>query len=593
MSRIYEVRRDNDLFELFRGREYLKVFSEGCDATFYDLFDYVLQNKQECKDGINLNDFLDWFCTSEHTSGTYMEWRKMQSEEDIRQYEQKVEYFHNAPALDNLDLVELTQQEFIETIFERDSKTKKDVVPFEDKRSKEYVLWLTQKKMGKKVIDYKGYACWRYNPIVFVRQGSNCTHKVLLNDAGESFAGLEEMQLVGPDLALLSPVTYVGRNNTADNARYLYAFTFDLDGVGIEQVEGLVKCIDMGIVPAPNMIVNSGHGLHLYFLLSNPTPLFLKNHKLLNKLKRGLTDKIWNDLTSNDPKIQYQGIFQSFRLPGTKNKFGRTIKAYLCKGVRHMYSVEDLNDFVIDSKKLSEKELLELTKAPKYNPTGVVLSEAEKLWPEWYVSRILENKYCSSKWHVKRDVYDWWLKKLRDSKDEVKLSHRYWCILTLVVYGVKCDVPRDEVYIDALSLVDKFDKLTVSESNHFTRGDVDDAMKSYDEKYSTWPIHTIEETTAIRIERNRRNGRKQADHLKRARFSRDLDHENWREGNGRKKGSVILSGSSRCAQIIKNWREKFPGCNNKAKCARDTGLTRPTIHKWWDACNDTEKDKKT
>lgn len=85
------------------------------------------------------------------------------------------------------------------------------------------------------------------------------------------------------------------------------------------------------------------------------------------------------------------------------------------------------------------------------------------------------------------------------------LHHRYWCIMTLVVYAVKCDVPRDEVYADALSLVDKFDALTEVEDNHFTTEDVDDAMRAYDENYNTWPIDAIEKTTLIHIERNRRN----------------------------------------------------------------------------------------
>ena len=78
-------------------------------------------------------------------------------------------------------------------------------------------------------------------------------------------------------------------------------------------------------------------------------------------------------------------------------------------------------------------------------------------------------------------------------------------------------------------------------------------------------------------------GRKQADHLKRARFSRDLDHENWREGNGRKKGSVVYPEDSRCAQIVKRWREENAGSTNKSLCSRETGLTRPTVRKWWNA----------
>lgn len=56
---------------------------------------------------------------------------------------------------------------------------------------------------------------------------------MLKNDGGDSLDYIESLQLGKNDLAILSPVTYVGRNNTARNARYLYAMAFDLDGVGI------------------------------------------------------------------------------------------------------------------------------------------------------------------------------------------------------------------------------------------------------------------------------------------------------------------------------------------------------------------------
>ena len=130
------------------------------------------------------------------------------------------------------------------------------------------------------------------------------------------------------------------------------------------------------------------------------------------------------------------------------------------------------------------------------------------------------------------------------------------------------------------------DSYTDSEDNHFTTEDVDDAMQAYNENYNKWPIHTIETTTTFHIERNRRNGRKQKAHLKRARLLRDADYPegSWR-GNGRKaeKGKV------------KKWREEHPGVNNKSLCARETGLTRPTVTKWWDGdvvVNNPIKQKK-
>ncbi len=163
---------------------------------------------------------------------------------------------------------------------------------------------------------------------------------------------------------------------------------------------------------------------------------------------------------------------------------------------------------------------------------------------------------------------------LQEADDEIKEHHRYWCILTLVIYAVKCDILRDEVLADALALVPKMDSYTKTEDNHFTESDVYDAMLAYDENYNKWPIKTIEDTTTIRIERNRRNGRKQDVHLKAARAMQTaLDPDgSWREGNGRKAQR----------DIVKQWKEKNPDNNNKSQCAKETGLSRPTVRKWWD-----------
>ena len=137
--------------------------------------------------------------------------------------------------------------------------------------------------------------------------------------------------------------------------------------------------------------------------------------------------------------------------------------------------------------------------------------------------------------------------------------------------SVKCDVLRNEVLADASVLVSKMDSYTKTEDNYFTESDVHDALLAYDENYNKWPIKTIENITLFRIERNRRNGRKQDEHLVRVRFSRDLEHDNWREGNGRKAQR----------DIVKQWREENPNNNNKSQCAKGTGLHRNTVSRWW------------
>ena len=504
-------------------------------------------------------------------------------ENEMQEFEQRNKYLASLPKNFQLDLEEIDCREFLAWLFERDIDNDNDVVPFEDIMSDEYQVWLRQKKNGKKEIDYKGYSCWRYNPIIFYSENKKGHHRIILKDDEETMSFIE-----GRQFALIAPITYVGRTNTSINARYLYAFGFDLDGVGLKQLRALVRMMQDDYMPMANIITSSGHGLHLYYLLDKPMPLYQENLPILNKLKHGLTNLIWNDKTSIYEDRQHQSVFQGFRLPGTLTKFGEVIRCFHILEAP-VYSVEKLNEY-LSAFKLSETELKQLHKAPTYNPDRTPMEKAKEEWPEWYAARILRKERVGRKWHVKRDVYDWWLQRLRDTDDEIKVHHRYWCILTLVVYAVKCDIPREEVYADACGLVDKMDSYTEEEDNHFSVEDVDDAMKAYDNNYNKWPIHTIEATTLLHIERNRRNGLKQDMHLLLARQRQDTMRKvqgkgDWREGNGRHKESYVSVENSSKAKMITQWRKEHPESKNKSACARDLNLSRNTVIKWWDGTN--------
>lgn len=491
------------------------------------------------------------------------------------------------------EFFEVGLQGFLAEVFEREvARTgEMGVQPFEEVQSAEYQNWRKQKQQlavkrsqgvpeEQLVMDYSGYGCWRYNPIVFYQEvvdgQKKNRHRIILKDDEASL-----LFISGRKFAIMSPITYVGRNNTQENARYLYALAFDLDGVSMRCHHKMFDLVEKGIMPMPNIIVNSGHGYHLYYLLENPVALYPVIVPLLNRVKHGLTNILWNMGTSELEDRQYQSILQSFRLPGTLTKFGKRIRAFVTRSDR--YTLEDLNGY-LSKYKLSPEELFVCTGKAKYNPKGVTLSEAERMWPEWYFSRVVQKKRVGRMWHVNRAVYDWWLHLLQEADDEIKEHHRYWCILTLVIYAVKCDVPRDEVLADALALVPKMDSYTKTEDNHFTESDVYDAMLAYDENYNKWPIKTIEDTTTIRIERNRRNGRKQDEHLMIARATRDIvskqrGKRSWRDGNGRP--YAIPDNSKECA-LVTSWRKENPNNNNKSQCAKETGLSRPTVRKWWD-----------
>ena len=520
-------------------------------------------------------------------------------EETVREFNEKSDFLLKKSRSNPFEFNEIYLRDFIELIFERKDGTGKEVEPFEEEASHEYLdVWKPQHDKGVEEYDYTGYGVWRYNAIALYKEKKNGElinrHCIILKDSANS----EKLDFLESRVfGIMSPITYVGRNRYAKNARYLYAFAFDLDGVGIKQLRDvlyqqrtdLMSTEDGSVrkphAPMANIIVNSGHGLHLYYLLEHPVALYKENIPLLRKMKEGLTNIVWNEFTSNMKDIQYQGIFQGFRIPGTCTKFGEKIRAF--KNVdAEMHSVRSLNGF-LSKFKLTDEEISQLEGKTPYNPSGKTLEEAKRLYPEWYERVIVLGDKRPKKWHIKRDLYDWWLRRLRDLDETIVPGHRYFCMLTLAIYAMKCDIEREELVRDAYSLLKRMDDLTDEEDNHFTRQDIEDALMGYKLWYCTFPRNSIKYLTGLEMKANRRNGRKQDIHLKRARAVQMIDDPkgDWRKGNGRKHETIE---NSKIAWRVREWMLKFPDNHNKSECARELGLTRPTVRKWWKQIEERE-----
>ena len=133
---------------------------------------------------------------------------------------------------------------------------------------------------------------------------------------------------------------------------------------------------------------------------------------------------------------------------------------------------------------------------------------------------------------------------------------------------MKCGVSLDELERDAFGLIERFNK----DENPFTKEDVLAALEGYDSAWFTYPVEKMAYRSDIPIEKNKRNGRKQEQHIKIMNAIRDIEHPN---------GSWInKEGAPTKQSIVQKWRLEHPN-GKKAECIRDTGLTKPTVYKWW------------
>lgn len=375
----------------------------------------------------------------------------------------------------------------------------------------------------------------------------------------------------GNEGTLCGGLSYRGRANKLEHAQQINALIIDLDGVGLNEIRNLFAFCSAPkdntyACPMPTYVVASGLGLHLYYVFKEPIDLFSNIKLQMKTLKYALTFKLWlyKD-TSKYEKVQYQSINQGFRMVGSVNsKYNVPLRAF---HTGDKVSIEDLNVYV------KEQDRVDIQK--RFRPSKMTKEQAREQFPEWYQRVVVEGNRRQKKWdiagqkgHKGDELYLWWLKRA----GEVRGGHRYFFLMCLVIYACKCDIPKKRLREDMQTAFVELSK--VGHTNPLTKEDIDSALEVYSKEYYNFTIADIEKLTDLRIIRNKRNGRKQPQHLERARAVQTIDYPDgeWRNKDGRPSKQ----------EIVEEWRKNNQN-GKKIDCHRETGLSRMTIDKWWNA----------
>ena len=200
----------------------------------------------------------------------------------------------------------------------------------------------------------------------------------------------------------------------------------------------------------PTAIVVSGNGIHVVYMLDEPIPTYPETLDALSDLKAILSRKLWNEKTSTDSKIQYQGITQGYRMVGTKTKRGHITRAFKVGNkvsIDELLSVlENISEYPLGKKerksKTFSKRILkclknrnlykEMTQTLCDDITHVSLEEAKVKWPDWYEKRIV-NKEAPGHYICGKGLYTWWLEMI-SSKENVHVGNRRNCMATVNNY---------------------------------------------------------------------------------------------------------------------------------------------------------------
>jgi hypothetical protein len=392
--------------------------------------------------------------------------------------------------------------------------------------------------------------------------------RIMLNDTWEQ----DYMDYVEQNpMTLCSGLSYRRRANTLENAQRMNALVFDLDGVGLRELKNLFYRFgkdptQIRTLPEPTYIVLSGNGLHLYYVFDTPVDLYPNIKMQMKQLKYDLVFRIWEyKATSQQEKIQYQSINQGFRMVGSVNeRYGTEIKAFR---VGSCVTLETINQYVRSENRVDVNK--------PFRPSKMKRAEAKEKYPEWYERVVVQRDKRPKKWdiagqkgHNGDELYNWWRRRVTDGR--LAGGHRYYFLMCMAIYACKCDIPKKRLKEDMQKAFEVLKKL--EHDNELTQADVTSALEAYSKEYYNFTIDDIEYLTDIRIERNKRNGRKQEQHIEIMNAVRDVLYPSgsWRGHRPSAEQRVI------------DYRLKNPEAKPK-DCILETGLSKNTIYRWWDS----------
>lgn len=421
----------------------------------------------------------------------------------------------------------------------------------------------------------------------------------MMVEAGETFR-------VMPLSEILETAVYDGRQNwyismadyfqdclKQDLLDTLHAFVMDIDFIRPRGLELIVEGMRHKKYPIPTFIVNSGSGLHFYYLLNQGLTMYRSQRRQAKNLLKQMHYQ-YEEVYPQIGVAQTHWLGQPYRVVGSMTKAEDVVRAYrigevwTVEALAQAFGVEWRQRAAKGVQQLPTEKMIELAKklAEQNNAEICDLSDFKSTYD--FIDREIKKIPKNGKYDAKKGILEdgagsdfkepsvqWYYRTVHDIQRYTQEGYRYTSLMAMAVIAIKCGIPFDQLEYDAWRQADIWYEDVVRYATVFKRQNVPDALRMYDVKYKKVTRKQLEEWLGWSFQSHtKRNGRKQEEHLILARTMRDtknmLDGTDWRENNGRKPKK----------EQVKIYLKNHPDAK-KAEIARETGLSRTTVVKWY------------
>ena len=374
----------------------------------------------------------------------------------------------------------------------------------------------------------------------------------------------------------VAPCTFIHGCYRTDTCKDIHAFVIDIDEVKASVINQVLTNGTLGKrIPMPTIITNSGNGLHFYYVLERKVPFFKSQREEIHKIYRKLYGIVKNNIAA---KADWHSIIQPFRLPGALTRLGFMATAYQ---FNEKWAIEDLAraigfDGIFDAFEwdFSEREIIgqkEYKEQLKHKRQLQANAQGQEFTP----------KKRRPKQKTENDLKRFYAHSLKRVYQKTEEGNRYRSLVALAMIGHKARIPKEVLQKDFEELVKHFNEI----GSVFHRKEINKALRAYNSKADKTRSEILEEYFGWEFDRWREKAKANAnmsnkpkfnlnEHLEEARAIRDIRQK--RQG----KKWTDNSGRPNAKEQVLHWQKNNPE-GRKINCHRETGLSRPTIDKWW------------